>query len=90
MTSISKNTDPNTVEGLLGRLEQLNDIGVALSRERDITSLLEYILLAAKGITRAEGGTIFIKVVGENSVRFEILRTDSIYIAMGGSASQQI
>ena len=90
MTSISKNTDPNTVEGLLGRLEQLNDIGVALSRERDITRLLEYILLAAKGITRADGGTIYSKVVGANSLRFEILRTDSLNIAMGGSASQPI
>jgi HD-GYP domain-containing protein (c-di-GMP phosphodiesterase class II) len=90
MTSISKNTDPNTVEGLLGRLEQLNDIGVALSRERDITRLLEYILLAAKGITRADGGTIYSKVVGADSLRFEILRTDSLNIAMGGSASQPI
>jgi HD-GYP domain-containing protein (c-di-GMP phosphodiesterase class II) len=90
MTSIAKNTDMNTVEGLLGRLEQLNDIGVALSRERDITRLLEYILLAAKGITRADGGTIYSKVVGADSLRFEILRTDSLNIAMGGSASQPI
>ncbi|MEY4138806.1 MAG: hypothetical protein RLZZ371_988 [Pseudomonadota bacterium] len=95
MTSISKNTDLNTVEGLLGRLEQLNDIGVALSQERDITRLLEYILMAAKGITHADGGTIYSntiysKVVGSDSLRFEILRTDSLNIAMGGSASQPI
>ncbi|MDI1247099.1 MAG: GAF domain-containing protein [Rhodoferax sp.] len=90
MTSISRNTALNTVEGLLGRLEQLNDIGVALSRERDITRLLEFILLAAKGITRADGGTIYSKVVDANSLRFEILRTDSLNIAMGGSASQPI
>ncbi len=90
MTSISKNTDLNTVEGLLGRLEQLNDIGVALSKERDITRLLEFILMAAKSITRADGGTIYSKVVGSDSLRFEILRTDSLNIAMGGSASQPI
>ncbi|MDD3937360.1 HD family phosphohydrolase [Rhodoferax sp.] len=90
MTSIAKNTDMNTVEGLLGRLEQLNDIGVALSKERDITRLLEYILLAAKGITRADGGTIYSKVVGADSLRFEIMRTDSLNIAMGGSAGQPI
>ena len=90
MTRISKNTDLNTVEGLLGRLEQLNDIGVALSQERDITRLLEYILMAAKGITRADGGTIYSKVVGSDSLRFEILRTDSLHIAMGGSANQPI
>ncbi|MCM2295525.1 HD family phosphohydrolase [Rhodoferax sp.] len=80
----------NTVEGLLGRLEQLNDIGVALSKERDITRLLEYILMAAKGITRADGGTIYSKVVGADSLRFEIMRTDSLNIAMGGSAGQPI
>lgn len=90
MTSISKNTDLNTVEGLLGRLEQLNNIGAALSKERDITRLLEYILLAAKGITRADGGTIYSKVVDANRLRFEILRTDSLNIAMGGSASEPI
>ncbi|MEY4099253.1 MAG: hypothetical protein RL300_424 [Pseudomonadota bacterium] len=90
MTSISKNTDLNSVEGLLGRLEQLNDIGVALSQERDITRLLEYILMAAKGITHADGGTIYSKVVGSDSLRFEILRTDSLNFAMGGSASQPI
>jgi HD-GYP domain-containing protein (c-di-GMP phosphodiesterase class II) len=90
MTRISNNTNPNTVEGLLGRLEQLNDIGTALSKERDITRLLEYILLAAKGITRADGGTIYSKVVGTNGLRFEILRTDSLNVAMGGSASQPI
>lgn len=59
MTTPSKNTDVDSVEGLLGRLERLNDIGAALSNERDITRLLEYILLTAKGITHADGGTIY-------------------------------
>ena len=59
MTTPSKNTDVDSVEGLLGRLEQLNDIGAALSNERDITRLLEYILLAAKAITHADGGTLY-------------------------------
>ena len=38
------------------RLEQLNEIGVALSRETDIDRLLEAILVAAKKITNADGG----------------------------------
>ncbi len=90
MASLPINTDPNTLEGLLGRLDQLNDIGAALSKERDITRLLEYILLAAKGITRADGGTIYSKAIGDDRLRFEILRNDSLNIAMGGSASQPI
>lgn len=88
MTTPAKNTDLDSVEGLLGRLEQLNNIGAALSKERDITRLLESILLAAKGITRADGGTIYSKHANGTSLRFEILRTDSLQIAMGGSAGE--
>ncbi|MBE0473747.1 HD family phosphohydrolase [Rhodoferax sp.] len=88
MTTPKKNTDLDTVEGLLGRLEQLNDIGAALSKERDISRLLESILLAAKGITHADGGTIYSKDANGDRLRFEILRTDSLKIAMGGSAAE--
>ena len=40
------------------RLGELLRIGVALSRERDINRLLEAILIAAKDITNADGGTL--------------------------------
>ena len=76
----------NTVQGLLKRLEQLNDIGASLSRERDITRLLEQILLAAKTITRADGGTLYRMLEDGQTLRFEILRTDSLHIAMGGTS----
>jgi len=49
-----------TVEDLFRRLEQLNEIGAALSQEKDIDHLLEKILLAAKAITRAAGGTLYV------------------------------
>ena len=90
MTTPSKNTDVDSVEGLLGRLEQLNNIGAALSNERDITRLLEYILLTAKGITHADGGTIYSKAANANSLHFEILRNDSLNIALGGSSGVPI
>ena len=90
MTTPSKNTDVDSVEGLLGRLEQLNNIGAALSNERDITCLLEYILLTAKGITHADGGTIYSKAANANSLHFEILRNDSLNIALGGSSGVPI
>jgi len=88
MTTPATNTDLDSVEGLLGRLEQLNRIGAALSKERDITRLLESILLAAKGITHADGGTLYSKDANGDSLRFEILRNDSLHIAMGGSAAE--
>ncbi len=78
------------VEDLLRRLEQLNVIGASLSKERDITPLLEQILLAAKTITHADGGTLYRMVDGDTELRFEILRTDSLRIAMGGSSGVAI
>jgi hypothetical protein len=44
---------------LFRRLEQLNSIGAALSKERDTNRLLETILIAAKTITHADGGTLY-------------------------------
>jgi len=86
MTTALHPTDLTTVEGLLSRLDQLNTIGAALSKERDITRLLELILLAAKSLTHADGGTVYKMLDDGNTLHFEILRTDSLNIAMGGSA----
>ena len=80
----------DSVEDLLRRLEQLNEIGVSLSKERDITRLLEHILLAAKAITNADGGTLYRMAESNAELRFEILRTDSLRIAMGGSSGKAI
>ena len=44
---------------LLKRLERLNAIGIVLSAERDPARLLEMILLGAKEITGADGGTLY-------------------------------
>jgi HD-GYP domain-containing protein (c-di-GMP phosphodiesterase class II) len=84
--TLNTDTKSNTVEGLLARLDQLNNIGAALSKERDITRLLELILLAAKGITHADGGTVYSMLDDGKTLHFEIMRTDSLHIAMGGSA----
>ena len=46
-----------SVDDLFRRLEQLNAIGASLSKERDIDRLLENILIAAKTITHADGGS---------------------------------
>jgi HD-GYP domain-containing protein (c-di-GMP phosphodiesterase class II) len=80
----------DSVEDLLRRLEQLNTIGSALSKERDITRLLESIVLAAKAITHADGGTLYRMAEDGKSLRFEILRTDSLEIAMGGTSGNVI
>lgn len=77
-------------DDLFSRLEQLNAIGSALSKERDINRLLESILLAAKQITHADGGTLYRVTDDKSALRFEILRTESLDIAMGGTTGNPI
>ncbi len=79
-----------SIEDLLRRLERLNAIGAALSKERDITRLLESILVAAKTITHADGGTLYRVTEDAKALRFEILKTDSLKIAMGGTSGRPI
>ena len=74
----------DTVESLYTRLEQLNDIGTSLSGEHDIDCLLEKILLAVKGITHADGGTLYTLAPDGRYLNFRIVRTDSLGIAYGG------
>jgi HD-GYP domain-containing protein (c-di-GMP phosphodiesterase class II) len=81
-----------TVEDLFRRLEQLNEIGAALSQERDIDHLLEKILLAAKAVTRAAGGTLYVLEPSDEGpqLRFAIMRNESMGIAMGGTTGNPI
>jgi HD-GYP domain-containing protein (c-di-GMP phosphodiesterase class II) len=81
-----------SVDDLFRRLEQLNEIGAALSLEKDINRLLESILLAAKAITRSDGGTLYLLTEEEGSrrLKFEIMRTESLDIAMGGTTGSPI
>jgi len=71
------------------RLEQLNAIGASLSAERDINRLLESILTAAKAITRADGGTLY-RVAEDQTLRFEIVRTNSLEYYLGGTTGNPV
>ncbi|NNM70036.1 MAG: GAF domain-containing protein [Gallionella sp.] len=75
---------------LRDRLKELNEIGIALSQQRDINSLLETILEAAKRITHADAGTLYLYEPAQQVLHFEILRNDSLNIAMGGTSGAPI
>jgi HD-GYP domain-containing protein (c-di-GMP phosphodiesterase class II) len=79
-------------EDLFRRLEQLNEVGAALSQEKDIDHLLEKILLAAKAITRAAGGTLYVLEPSDEGprLRFAIMRNEALDIAMGGTTGNPI
>ncbi len=76
-------------ESILARLDQLNEIGVALSKETDTNRLLEAILVAAQKITNADGGTLY-RMTEERTLKFEIMRNDTLAIAMGGTTGVEI
>jgi HD-GYP domain-containing protein (c-di-GMP phosphodiesterase class II) len=78
------------VGDLLSRLDQLNTIGAALSKERDLNSLLEGILIAAKNITQADGGTLYRMTEDGSALRFEIMRTNSLNLFLGGTTGKAI
>ncbi len=75
----------HTSDNPLARLQELNEIGIALSQQSDLNSLLETILDAAKRITHADAGTLYLHEMEGHVLRFEILRNDKLNIAMGGT-----
>ncbi|MFT7695508.1 MAG: signal transduction histidine kinase [Candidatus Latescibacterota bacterium] len=60
---------------LQDRLRRLNEIGVALSAERDLHELLRLILLESRLFTRADAGTLYL--VGDDILTFEITQNDT-------------
>lgn len=71
-------------------LDTLNDIGIALSAERDMDSLLETILVCAKDLTGADGGTLYLYNEKQQSLEFTIVRTLSLGISLGGKTGHPI
>jgi len=82
-------SEPSSAE-LFRRLEELNRVGISLSKQKDTNRLLEAILVAAKKITNADGGTLYRVDPDKKLVHFEILRTDSLNIAMGGTTGVEV
>ncbi len=63
-------------------IEQLLDVSIALSAEKNGDSLLERILNVAMEITECDGGTLYIR--DENSLIFKLMITKSMGIKQGG------
>ncbi|MFT6432633.1 MAG: HD-GYP domain-containing protein (c-di-GMP phosphodiesterase class II) [Candidatus Azotimanducaceae bacterium] len=68
---------------------RLIDIGISLSSEKNPARLMETILLEAKSIGNADAGTLYIRTK-EDKLEFTILRTDSLFVAQGGTTGVDI
>jgi len=69
-------------------IDQLIDIGYSLTSETNFEVLLEKILLGAKQLSNADGGTLYLVSEDENHLEFTVVQTDSLKIKMGGTAGK--
>jgi HD-GYP domain-containing protein (c-di-GMP phosphodiesterase class II) len=78
---VRERTTREELEGAEREREQLNEIGIALSSQRDVRELLNLILAKAREITRADAGSLYlIEDEGEGSrhLRFMLTQNDSL------------
>ena len=64
-------------------------IGVALSMEKDFNRLLEKILLEAKSLCNADGGSLYLRS-GQDTLEFIIASTDSLNLTLGGATGKVV
>lgn len=64
-------------------------IGVALSAEKDFNHLLEMILLEAKRLCNADGGTLYLRTE-DDLLKFMVVRNDTLELEMGGVAGKTL
>ncbi|MGE5503435.1 MAG: HD domain-containing phosphohydrolase [Actinomycetota bacterium] len=74
----------------LNVFERMIDTGIAMSAERNHDRLRERILLEAKEMTGADGGTLYLVTDTHDGLKFEIMRNDTLDIAMGGTTGKAI
>ena len=73
---------------LLDRIDRLNEIGIALSAETNTPKLLELIMMGAKALTHADGGSLYF--LSDRKLSFEIISNDTLDIQMGGTSGNEI
>lgn len=69
--------------------KSLVEIGTALSSNRNLDSLLETILLSAKDLSNADGGTFYL-VDDDGQLNYKMLFTTSLNFAMGGTSGNPV
>jgi HD-GYP domain-containing protein (c-di-GMP phosphodiesterase class II) len=72
------------------RLDQLTELSVQLGSNHDTDSLLERILTVAKGMTNADGGTLYRPSEDKQRLEFRILINDTLNIRQGGDGNDAI
>jgi HD-GYP domain-containing protein (c-di-GMP phosphodiesterase class II) len=87
--TVSVARTPLPLEEKLRRLELVQRISIALSAEHDRDRLIELILVEAKTLCGADGGTLYLRT-DHDTLRFALLRNDSLDMALGGTTGNRI
>ena len=66
-------------------LQKLVDIGISLSKEKNIDILLEKILTEAREISNSDGGTLYTMIDNDTRLKFNIMQNASMNVYEGGS-----
>ena len=69
-------------------MKRLIDIGHSLTNEKNFDALMEKILLGAKQLSNADGGTLYMLSDDEKSLEFKVIQTDSLNIKQGGTSGK--
>jgi HD-GYP domain-containing protein (c-di-GMP phosphodiesterase class II) len=77
--------DVRVLEIKLQRLERLHRVGLALGSEKNRDRLVERILIEAKELCNADGGTIYLRS-DDDELKFAIMLNDSLGIHSTGKA----
>ena len=72
------------------RLDLLTELSVELGKSHDTDILLEHILLVAKRMTNADGGTLYRPSADRRALDFHILINDTLAIHQGGPGGEPI
>lgn len=71
------------------RLELLHKVGIALSAEQNKDRLVEMILMEAKNLCNADGGTLYLRTEDDH-LRWAIVRNRSLNFKLGGIDGRDI
>ncbi|NJK60139.1 MAG: GAF domain-containing protein [Oscillatoriales cyanobacterium SM2_1_8] len=74
---------------ILQQVAKLNEIGKALSAQKDLTRLMEMVLEAAKDLVQADAGTYY-SVRDDRTLHFEILINDTLRVRLGGTSGNPV
>ncbi|MEE9464252.1 MAG: HD domain-containing phosphohydrolase [Candidatus Neomarinimicrobiota bacterium] len=78
------------LESMQAERERLNQIGIALSSEKNLERLLETIVLETRNFTNCDAGTLYRVNSEKHVLTFEIMQTESTGYSAGGTTGVKI